>query len=98
TGGGANTIRGNYIGTSITGNSPVANERGIGLTGTTGFVIGGSNPGEGNLVSGNTGEGIFIVNGSGSIIQGNRIGTNAAGTEALSNEWGIYAIVHTGLL
>ena len=98
TGGGANTIQGNFIGTSITGNAPVANGRGIGLTGTTGFVIGGSNPGEGNLVSGNTSEGIFVINGSGATIQGNRIGTNAAGTEALANEWGIYAVVHTGLV
>ena len=98
TGGGANVILGNLIGTSITGNSPIPNGRGIGLTNTTGFVIGGANPGEGNVISGNTGEGIFVINGSGSKIQGNRIGTNAAGTESLSNEWGIYATSHAGLV
>ena len=97
TGGGANTVRGNWIGTSITGSSSVANGRGISLTGTTGWVIGGSNPGEGNLISGNTDEGIFIVNGSGAIIQGNFIGTDLTGAEALSNNWGIYATVHPGL-
>jgi len=98
TGGGATTIQGNYIGTSITGNSPIPNARGIGLTSTTGFVIGGANPGEGNVISGNTGEGVFVINGSGCKIQGNRIGTNVAGTEQLSNQWGVYATVHTGLL
>jgi len=98
TGGGATTIQGNFIGTSITGNSPIPNARGIGLTSTTGFVIGGANPGEGNVISGNTGEGVFVINGSGCKIQGNRIGTNVAGTEQLSNQWGVYAVVHTGLL
>jgi len=98
TGGGATTIQGNFIGTSITGNSPIPNARGIGLTSTTGFVIGGANPGEGNVISGNTGEGVFVINGSGCKIQGNRIGTNVAGTEQLSNQWGVYATVHTGLL
>jgi parallel beta-helix repeat protein len=98
TGGGANVIQGNFIGTSITGNAPVANGRGISLTGTTGFVIGGPNPGEGNLISGNADEGVFIVNGSGTTIQGNRIGTNAAGIEALPNEWGVYGVVHPGLV
>ncbi len=98
TGGGANVIRGNLIGTSITGNSPVPNSRGISLTGTTNFLIGGPDPAEGNLVSGNTEEGIFIINGSGCTIRGNRIGTNAAGTESLPNQWGIYATVHPGLV
>ncbi len=98
TGGGATVIQGNLIGTSITGNSPISNGRGIGLTGTTDFLIGGPDPGQGNLVSGSTGEGIFVINGSGCKIQGNRIGTNAAGTEALPNQYGIYATVHSALI
>ena len=98
TGGGATVIQGNLIGTSITGNSPVPNGRGIGLTGTTDFLIGGPDPGQGNFVSGSAGEGIFVINGSGCTIQGNRIGTNAAGTEALPNQYGIYAASHSGLI
>jgi len=98
TGGGATVIQGNLIGTDLTGHSPVPNERGIGLTGTTGFVIGGANPGEGNLISGNNNEGVFIINGSGCKVQGNLIGTDGLGTELLPNQWGIYATVHTGLL
>jgi parallel beta-helix repeat protein len=98
TGGGANVIQGNLIGLSITGNSAIPNGRGISLTGTTGFLIGGPDPGQGNVVSGSTGEGIFVINGSGCTIQGNRIGTNAAGMETLPNEYGIYATVHTALV
>ena len=98
TGGGTTVIQGNLIGTSITGSSPIPNGRGIALTGTTDFVIGGPSPGEGNLIAGSTGEGIFVVNGSGCKIQGNRIGTNAAGTEALPNQYGIYVTTHSGLV
>ncbi len=98
TGGGANVIQGNLIGTSITGSSPVSNGRGISLTGTTDFLIGGPDPGQVNVVAASTGEGIFVINGSGCTIQGNRIGTNAAGTEALPNQYGIYATSHPGLI
>ena len=49
TGGGANVIQGNLIGTDVTGNAAIANGEGISLTGTTGFLIGGPNPGEGNV-------------------------------------------------
>ncbi|MGE5414808.1 MAG: hypothetical protein ACM3NW_11565, partial [Syntrophomonadaceae bacterium] len=90
TGGGANEIQGNLIGTSITGNATIPNGEGISLTGTTGFLVGGSNPGEGNVISGNTGNGIHVSVGSGCTIQGNKIGTNLAGTDALSNQYGIY--------
>jgi parallel beta-helix repeat protein len=98
TGGGATVIQGNLIGTDVTGSSPIPNDRGIGLTGTTGFVIGGPNPGEGNLISGNHNEGIFVINGSGCKIQGNLIGTDGLGAELVPNQWGIYATVHTNLL
>ena len=49
--------------------------------------IGGSVPGTGNLISGNAGNGIEITGGgqTADSIQGNLIGTNLAGTSALSN-------------
>jgi parallel beta-helix repeat protein len=89
TGGGANLIQGNLIGTDVTGNSPIPNGDGIALTGTTGFLVGGPNPGEGNVISGNTGYGIHVSVGNGCTIQGNKIGTNSAGTESLPNQYGI---------
>jgi len=91
TGGGANVIQGNLIGTSITGNSAIPNGEGISLTGTTGFLVGGPNPGEGNVISGNTENGVHVSVGNGCTIQGNKIGTNSAGTDALPNQYGIYS-------
>ncbi len=89
TGGGTNVIQGNFIGTDVTGNSTIPNGDGISLTGTTGFLVGGSNPGEGNLISGNTGNGIHVSVGNGCTIRGNKIGTNVTGTESLANQYGI---------
>ena len=50
------------------------------------------------MISGNAEEGIYITTGTGALIQGNRIGTNAAGTEALGNDVGISASSHIGLI
>jgi hypothetical protein len=89
---GSNTVQGNYVGTDVTG----ALDRGNSGTGL--FIQGGANnlvggltvtPGQppGNVISGNGGAGIDI-NGNaapGHTMQGNLIGTNAAGTAALSN-------------
>ena len=54
-------------------------------SGATGNTIGGTAAGAGNLISGNTGLGIELSSAPGNLIQGNFIGTNAAGTTALGN-------------
>jgi hypothetical protein len=91
-------VQGNYIGTTANGAAAIGNTEGILATATTDLVIGGSGAGEGNLIAGSTEEGIFLTSGTGAIIRGNRIGTNAAGTEALGNDIGISATSHTGLV
>ncbi len=85
-------IRGNTIGLDASGD--VA--RGNGGTGLwawdagSGLVIGGSAPGEGNLIAGSGGDGIHLQGTSnGALVQGNWIGLNAAGTAARSNHNGI---------
>ena len=85
-----NIIRGNFIGTNAAGTAAIPNgERGIHLSTDTKFnLIGGPNAGEGNLISGNAQQGVEIngdVETSGNIVQGNRIGTNAAGTAIIPN-------------
>jgi titin len=84
-------VQGNYIGTDITGTVALGNGTGVLITqSTTGNVIGGSQPGAGNLISGNT-DGVVITNTpfssptTGNVIAGNWIGTDSSGQAALGN-------------
>jgi len=92
-------VRGNLIGTDAAGTRALANGfdpsaifLGQPINGTDGIVlcgggntVGGSRPRQGNLVSGNVGNGIF-VGADGNIIQGNLVGTDATGAVALPNK------------
>jgi len=81
-----NTVSGNYIGLDATGTLPRPNGVfGVVIqSGATGNIIGGPNPGDRNVISGNTNFGVIIAGGSNSVL-GNFIGTNAAGTAAVAN-------------
>ena len=82
-----NIISGNYIGTNTAGTIAVGNSWGgvwLGV-GALNTIIGGDFAGEGNLISGNLEDGVYISHSSGNIISGNLIGTNAAGTAAVTN-------------
>ncbi len=86
TGSPQNVIQGNYIGTDATGSSAVPNVRGVFSWFEGCFTLGGTNPGEGNLISGNSSYGVFPGDpNDGCVIQGNYIGLDAAGTAALGN-------------
>jgi IPT/TIG domain/S-layer homology domain len=93
-----NVVQGNFIGTTADGTAAIGNAEGISATLTSNLLIGGSGPGEGNVIAGSASNGIHVSIGSGAVIQGNRIGTNAAGTEALANDVGISATNHPGLI
>jgi hypothetical protein len=91
-----NHIRGNYIGTDHTGMFGIPNNQGgigIGFD-ATGTVIGGTEPGAGNVISGHTGltpHGIRVGTlSSGNFIYGNIIGLTADGLVPLPNEFGIF--------
>ena len=93
-GGSGHVVAGNLIGTDVTGTEAISNVFGIDTSGdATDFVIGGSLPGEGNLISGNGsaagGIGI-ILNGTHDVtIQGNKFGTDITGTLPLPNSTAI---------
>ena len=92
-----NVIRGNTIGTDASGSAdPNGNtasflRSGIYVTaGSSGNLIGGTVAGSGNLISANNWYGVELI-GTGTnanTVQGNFIGTNAAGTAALGNTQG----------
>jgi hypothetical protein len=94
-GSGNDVVRGNFIGTDPTGESAVANSNGI-STSSPDDTIGGTAPGDRNIISGNNSaqpgnyapDGIFL--GSYDLIEGNYIGTDKSGTLALSNHLGIF--------
>jgi len=85
------SVQGNYIGLGADGNSALGNQgAGVSLESVCQQVtIGGVVAGARNVISGNSWDGI-VLNGAsatGNIIQGNRIGTNAAGSATLGNGW-----------
>ena len=82
-----NIIRGNRIGTNAAGTAPIANFHGIWNQDADGTIIGGdSTAGLGNVISGNSVHGVYLDDSStGVLVQGNLIGTNAAGNTPLAN-------------
>jgi parallel beta-helix repeat protein len=79
-----NIVQGNYIGTNITGTQSLGNGIfGIRLNGN-GSAIGGTEAGAGNLISGNTWDGIYATS-SENDITGNIIGADVSGLNPLPN-------------
>jgi hypothetical protein len=78
---GPGRVVGSYVGTDATGTLGRPNSAGIKVI-LSGAIVGGTNPGEGNVVSGNS-YGI-VVSGPATIL-GNLIGTDFTGTSPLPN-------------
>jgi Lectin C-type domain/Beta-propeller repeat len=87
-GGAGNQILGNYIGTDITGAIAIGNTNGVVIDNAPNTIIGGTDPGSRNVISGNNSNGIAIIfeGSTGTSILGNYIGTNASGTASLANQ------------
>ena len=86
------SVQGNYIGTNAVGSAAVSNSAGVTVGISDGnpdnALIGGTAAGAGNLISGNRASGVFL-SAFGTLVQGNRIGTNALGDAAIPNQDGI---------
>jgi CSLREA domain-containing protein len=74
-------IRGNWVGIDNTGTVASANGYGVGAAPLT--TIGGSSPGDRNVISGNANIGLIL--GDHCTVQGNYIGTSASGMAAIPN-------------
>jgi len=84
----SNLVIGNKVGTDLTGQFAIPNAViGILINQGSGNEIGGLQPGDGNLISGNTSIGVMIAGPSGSnnLLAANLIGTDASGTRAIGN-------------
>ncbi len=81
----ANLIAGNLIGTTADGLHALGNQKdGILLNSATSTTIGG--PGEGNVISGNLGNGVeTLISAPDNLLEGNDIGTDGSGMLALGN-------------
>jgi hypothetical protein len=81
-----NRVLGNYIGTVGGGDDFGNTLAGILILDAADTVVGGTESGAGNVISGNN-QGVLIRNpaASGNVVQGNFIGTNAEGTTDLGN-------------
>ncbi len=83
-------VSGNYIGIKSDGSAALPNMNGVLLDDVNRTLIGGTSPGERNIISGNLQVGVITsgVNAYSNLIQGNYIGTNPAGTAAIGNGLG----------
>ncbi len=88
--GGGNTVIGNWL---------MGNANGLLVEGTNNNTIGGTGAGCGNVISGNPSTGITIepdnddTGGTGNLVEGNFIGTDASGTSANGNGMGVVDFV-----
>jgi hypothetical protein len=80
-------IRGNYVGTNAAGSAALANGKCGVSVGSGNNTVGGSTAAARNVISGNAADGVLVAGtgASGNRVQGNYIGTNAAGSAAVPN-------------
>ena len=86
-------VQGNFIGVDTVGTTAVAGleMEAITVNAGSGIQIGGTAPAQRNVVSG-ADVGITIQGGTGNVIQGNYVGTDASGTSAIGNGYGVYIL------
>jgi hypothetical protein len=81
-----NSVEGNFVGTNTAGDAALGNALiGVSISsGVPGNTVGGTEPAQRNLISGNGGDGVLVA-GANNRVQGNLIGTTADGTGDLGN-------------
>lgn len=87
-----NLLAGNFIGTNLTGESAIPNKWGVAIAFETyGNIVGGTDSGSRNVISGNIDAGVQIegIGASENRVEGNFIGVNSTGTAAIGNYDGV---------
>ena len=78
-------VIGCYIGTDPSGGGIAGNNEGIYAHLATNLIIGGTDPADRNLISGNNSHGVFLDTCAGAVVQGNLIGSDALGSSSVGN-------------
>ncbi len=95
--GSGNLVEGNYIGVDASGNTALGNQGDGVFVGGSNNTVGGSATGAGNVISGNTQNGVEIAGDAATnLVAGNMIGTDSSGTIALGNSLAGVAISSVG--
>ena len=89
-GAGQHVVAGNFIGTNVSGSAALPNYDGVSFD-SPDNLIGGTDPADRNLISGNQVRGVIFDLNSGNSLQGNFIGTDRHGTSAIGNGEGVHA-------
>jgi hypothetical protein len=82
----SNAVQGNFIGTDVTGTKALGNLDGVQLSANGNNTVGGTATGSRNIISGNNRDGVLMEGPeTDSVVQGNFIGTDVTGANALGN-------------
>jgi CSLREA domain-containing protein len=93
-----NKILGNRVGTDWSTNIAIPNQGGVQVNGDHNR-IGGTNPGEANIIAANTSIGLDLYCGAEyNQVYGNIIGTNLAGTLMMGNQYGVTIMGNTNII
>jgi len=97
-GGSGHTIQSNLIGTNDAGAALGNFSAGIAVGSASGVRVGGTGGGEGNVISGNGGNGVTLTGAgaTGNFVEGNYIGTNPAGSGPVPNNTGVAILSDAG--
>jgi Bacterial Ig domain/Periplasmic copper-binding protein (NosD) len=86
--GGNDVVTGNFLGTDPSGTIPLPNfDAGIAVDDSANDIIGGMAAAARNIISGNTNQNVWVIDGSSKVlIQGNFVGLTATGTGTLPDD------------
>ena len=78
-------VSGNYVGTDAAGGAALPNGTGVYISGGGSHTVGGTTAADGNLISGNGYQGVYITSSTGNTVSANLIGTDVSGMAGLGN-------------